>query len=59
MMALALTLQKKEQAKMVVLMWPTIVEAININSTTVLMPPEHELLLATLTKFTLLLGKKI
>jgi hypothetical protein len=39
MVALALTLQKQEQVKMVVLMWSAIVEAININSTTVLIPP--------------------
>ena len=45
--------QKQEQVKMVVLMWSAIAEAININSTTVLMPPEHELLLAALAKFTL------
>jgi len=32
MVALALTLQKQEQVKMVVLMWSAIVEAININS---------------------------
>jgi hypothetical protein len=53
MVALALTLQKQEQVNMVVLMWSAIVEAININSTTVLLPPEHELLLAALARFTL------
>ena len=59
MVALALTLQKQEQVKMMVLMWSAIVEAININSTTVLMPSEYELLLAALAKFTHFLGKKI